>query len=107
MRIALRARPDTALPEGKGLPLCPEKSRLGAVRLHCPGAGRPLRIEPEHAEGAPNMPRILRNYLISFAIIALFFLAVHIINRMVAEDAKQPPPGPDASRQEAPAAPSR
>ena len=53
------------------------------------------------------MPRILRNYLISFAIIALFFLVVHIINRMVAEDAKQSPPGPDASRQEVPAAPSR
>ncbi len=53
------------------------------------------------------MPRILRNYLISFAIIALFFLAVHIINRMVAEDAKPPPPGPDPSRQEAPTSPSR
>ena len=53
------------------------------------------------------MPRILRNYLISFAIIALFFLVVHIINRRVAEDAKQSPPGPDASRQEVPAAPSR
>ena len=51
------------------------------------------------------MPRILRNYLISFAIIALFFLAVHIINRMVAEDARQPPPGQEAPRQKAPVTP--
>ena len=29
------------------------------------------------------MSRILRNYLISFIIIGLFFLAVHLINRMV------------------------
>ena len=31
------------------------------------------------------MPRILRNYLISFAIIGLFFLAVHLVNRYVGE----------------------
>ena len=53
------------------------------------------------------MPRILRNYLISVAIIALFFLAVHIINRMVAEDARQSPPGQAAPRQEVPATPPR
>ena len=53
------------------------------------------------------MPRILRNYLISFAIIGLFFLAVHIINRMVAEDAKESPPREEAPRQEAPLTPPR
>ncbi|MBI4083356.1 MAG: hypothetical protein HY423_12175 [Candidatus Lambdaproteobacteria bacterium] len=31
------------------------------------------------------MPRILRNYLISFALIGLFFLAVKLINHVVAE----------------------
>ena len=30
-----------------------------------------------------TMSRILRNYLISFVIIALFFLVVHLINRML------------------------
>jgi hypothetical protein len=29
------------------------------------------------------MSRVLRNYLISFVIIGLFFLAVHLINRMM------------------------
>ncbi len=38
------------------------------------------------------MSRILRNYLISFVIIGLFFLAVHLINRMM-----------DARMEEAPA----
>ena len=33
------------------------------------------------------MSRILRNYLISFVIIGLFFLAVHLINRAVEERA--------------------
>ncbi len=29
------------------------------------------------------MRRVLRNYLISFVVIGLFFLAVHLINRFV------------------------
>ena len=39
------------------------------------------------------MSRILRNYLISFVIIALFFLAVHLINRMVEERTEGSPSG--------------
>ncbi len=38
------------------------------------------------------MSRILRNYLISFVVIALFFLAVHLINRIVEERTGAPPP---------------
>ena len=53
------------------------------------------------------MPRILRNYLISFALIALFFLVVHIINRMVAQDAGPGPPGQDVPCLEAPPASPR
>ncbi len=47
------------------------------------------------------MSRILRNYLISFVIIGLFFLAVHLINRAVDERA-----GEGADRQEAGRAPA-
>ena len=39
------------------------------------------------------MSRILRNYLISFVIIGLFFLAVHLINRIVEERTGAPPAG--------------
>ncbi|MCZ6531985.1 MAG: hypothetical protein O7A08_03360 [SAR324 cluster bacterium] len=40
------------------------------------------------------MSRILRNYLISFIIIGLFFLAVHLINKYVAglQEANSPLP---------------
>ena len=33
------------------------------------------------------MPRILRNYLISFAIIGLVLLAIHLVNRWADEKA--------------------
>jgi hypothetical protein len=39
------------------------------------------------------VPRILRNYLISFAIIGLVLLAVHFINRWADRRAAGPPPG--------------
>ncbi len=48
------------------------------------------------------MPRIIRNYLISFAIIGLILLAVHLVNRWVAQQMPQEPPaaaeGGDAAR---------
>jgi len=44
------------------------------------------------------MSRILRNYLISFVIIGLFFLAVHLINRMVEERAGESADGREAGR---------
>jgi hypothetical protein len=43
------------------------------------------------------MPRILRNYLLSFALIGLFFLVVHGINRCV-ESQMEPPPGPPSEQ---------
>lgn len=43
------------------------------------------------------VPRILRNYLISFALIGLFFLVVHLINRYVEQH--MPPPAPPAQEQ--------
>lgn len=43
------------------------------------------------------MSRILRNYMISFIIIGLFFLAVHLINRMVEQRMESSPGGSAAS----------
>ena len=43
------------------------------------------------------MSRILRNYLISFVIIALFFLVVHLINRIVEERTGASPAGGSTS----------
>jgi hypothetical protein len=40
------------------------------------------------------MPRILRNYLISFAIIGVLLLAIHLVNRWAERQA--PPPAPPA-----------
>lgn len=42
------------------------------------------------------MRRVLRNYLISFAIIGLFFLIVHLINTMVEQRTPPAPPGETA-----------
>jgi len=52
------------------------------------------------------MPRILRNYLISFIIIGLFFLAVKLINAYVAERTagQAAPPERAAPADSAPAA---
>lgn len=41
------------------------------------------------------MPRILRNYLISFAIIGLILLAVHLVNRWA--EKQMPPEQPAAA----------
>jgi hypothetical protein len=38
------------------------------------------------------MPRILRNYLISFAIIGLVLLAIHFVNRWADRQAAGPAP---------------
>jgi hypothetical protein len=38
------------------------------------------------------MPRILRNYLISFALIGLVLLAIHWVNRWAAQRAQPPAP---------------
>jgi len=38
------------------------------------------------------MPRMLRNYLISFAIIGLVWLAIHFVNRWANEQAAAPAP---------------
>lgn len=50
------------------------------------------------------MPRILRNYLISFALIGLFFLAVHLVNRWAEQRA---PPQPPQMEEAPPAGPAR
>ena len=48
------------------------------------------------------MPRILRNYLISFIIIGLFFLAVHLINRVANRGMETPPANSPPSGEIAP-----
>lgn len=45
------------------------------------------------------MPRILRNYLISFVIIGLFLLIVHLINRYVEQRSEEAPPAPPSREQ--------
>jgi hypothetical protein len=45
-----------------------------------------------------DVPRILRNYIISFIIIGLFFLVAHLINRYVEEHTPAPQaPATDAA----------
>ena len=39
------------------------------------------------------MPRILRNYLISFALIGLALLAIHLVNRWADQRAQESEPG--------------
>jgi len=53
------------------------------------------------------MPRILRNYLISFALIGLLALGVHLVNRWAEEKAGQKALRSPPSAESQPAPPSR
>lgn len=48
------------------------------------------------------MPRILRNYLISFAIIGLILLAIHLVNRWADQRAAAPERSPAPATPAAP-----